>query len=44
MKDTLLIYNKLNFLFKIFDEWDIKNREDFKQLVNYINNVIKNYY
>jgi len=44
MKDTLLVYNKLNFLFKIFDEWNIKERENFKQLVNYINNVIKNYY
>jgi len=44
LKETLLIFNKINLLFKLFDKWNIFKSDSFKSLINYIYNVVNNYY
>jgi len=44
LKETLLIFNKINLLFKLFDRWDIFKSDNFKRLISYIYNVVNNYH
>ncbi len=44
MKDTLLFFNKINLLFRLFDIWDIKKDSAFKELISFIYNVVRSFY